>query len=174
MNKKGFTLMEILAVLLILALVSMFAIPAIRQVRSMVQYQQAKSAALKLGEAIRSYYKNTRGYYITGSVLGKEESGAETNLASNATSVACSNPAATGIPSNSTGTSESNIKQLFACDYVSVKDFIGLPYEFTANKPSSTSDVLVTVTGTASAGRYKNKSFTVHLDGSVKEVKEVD
>ena len=175
MNKKGFTLMEILAVLLILALVTMFALPAIRQVRSVVQYHQAKAAAVKMAAAIRTYYQNTKGYYVTGIIYGKSSEGNGTNSAQSAGETGCSNVAITGIPAiPGGGTTTSSVSQLFACDYLSVKDFKGLPYKFEAAIPSPDTEVLVTGTGTDSAGRYKNKSFTVHVDGSVKDVKGVD
>lgn len=45
--------MEILAVLLVIAVVASFAVPIIRSVRSEMRYQRAKTAALKIAEAMR-------------------------------------------------------------------------------------------------------------------------
>ena len=97
MMKKGFTLMEILAVLLILAVVASFAVPVIRSVRADIRYQSAKSSALKMAEAIRSYYTNTKGYKITGSVGGRDV------FLNSVSSSSCTNPSATGIPSTTAG-----------------------------------------------------------------------
>lgn len=178
MNTKGFTLMEILAVLLILAVVTMFSLPAVRATRSLMQYHQAKSAAVKMAEAMRTYYQNTKGYLITGSLKGKLVGEDEESLSVvNAAEQSCNNSAMTGIPSSTgSGVSRtSSMVQLFACDYLSTKDFAGLPYTFTAhddpfNKGNNNDDlILLTVTGTADAGKYQNKSFTVHRDGSVRE-----
>ena len=55
MNKQGFTLMEILAVLLVIAVVTTFAVPVIKSVRKEVQYRQATFAAAKMAEAVRAF-----------------------------------------------------------------------------------------------------------------------
>ena len=52
-SKKGFTLMEILAVLLIIAVVLSFAIPAFRSVRFEQRNSSAKAGVKKLSEAER-------------------------------------------------------------------------------------------------------------------------
>ncbi len=177
MNTKGFTLMEILAVLLILAVVTMFSLPAVRATRSLMQHHQAKSAAIKMAEAMRVYYQNTKGYLITGQLRGKLiDNDARTFSVISAAEQSCNNTAMTGIPSTTASTSRtSSMAQLFACDYLSTKDFAGLPYTFIAhedpfNKYNNNDDlILLTVTGTADAGKYQNKSFTVHRDGSVRE-----
>lgn len=178
MNTKGFTLMEILAVLLILAVITMFSLPAVRATRSLMQHHQAKSAAVKMAEAMRTYYQNTKGYLITGSLRGKLIDGDSESLSVvNAAEQSCNNAAMTGIPATTaSGVSRtSSMVQLFACDFLSTKDFAGLPYTFAAhsdpfNKENNNDDfILLTVTGTTDAGTYKNKSFTVHRDGSVRE-----
>ena len=164
MNKQGFTLMEVLAVLLILAVIASFATPMIRKVRVEAQHYQAQSAALKLAEAIRTYYQNTKGYLIVGSVQGDATGD---NAIATLASGTCNNPAASGIPSNSTGTSQ--MSQLFACGYVSSKDFIGLPYTFSqSNNPIN--DKLLTVKGEGdAAGKYKDVSFSILRDMTIKE-----
>jgi len=163
MKTQGFTLMEILAVLLILAVVASFAVPMVRRVRDEVRYQQARSAALKMADAIRSYYQNTRGYYPVGCIGSGD--GCE-KLTITTADAACTDVAATGIPASAT-TKTVNIKQLFACDYLSVKDFAGLPYTFAQPNSPIDADVLVTVTGEAAANKYANKYFNVYRDMSL-------
>ena len=116
-SKKGFTLMEILAVLLIIAVVLSFAIPAFRSVRFEQRNSSAKAGVKKLSEAVRSFYQNSKGVKITGSFSG-------TGL----TSVpSCQNLGASGVP----GTGKTaDITQLFACGYLNANDFAGLPYTF--------------------------------------------
>ena len=58
--------MEILFVLLVIALVVSFAVPAIRSVRYDVYNSRAKAALKKLAEARRSYYQQTKGSDISG------------------------------------------------------------------------------------------------------------
>jgi len=172
--------MEILAVLLILAVITMFSLPAVRATRSLVQHHQAKSAALKMAEAMRTYYQSTKGYLITGNLRGKlvegdDESGTIRSVVTASDPTLCDNPAVTGIPPTELNRTSSMI-QLFACGYLSTKDFAGLPYTFYAhddpfNKSNNNDNlILLTVTGTADAGTYQNKSFTVHRDGSIREV----
>ena len=159
MNRRGFTLIEILAVLLILAVVASFMAPMFRRVRDEMRYQQARTAALKMADAIRSYYQNTKGYVIMGSVQGNATG---TDAISALTSQTCDNPAATGIPSTSAGVSD--MAQLFACDYLLAKDFTGLPYTFSQPNNPVDESVLLTVTGTSQANRYAGKSFYVYRD----------
>mgnify|MGYP002627543146 CR=1 FL=1 len=160
MNRRGFTLMEILAVLLVLAVVASFMAPMFRYVRDEMRYQQARSAALKMADAIRSYYQNTKGYLITGSVQGDATG---SNSISNLAAGTCNNPAATGIPSTTSG-STSSIAQLFACDYLLVKDFKGLPYTFSQPNNPIDDNILLVVTGGDAANRYQNKTFYVYRD----------
>ena len=53
--------MEILAVLLVIAVVVSMAVPVFRSVRYEVKNGQAKTAAKKLADAMRSYYQVSRG-----------------------------------------------------------------------------------------------------------------
>ena len=62
--------MEILFVLLVIALVVSFAVPAIRSVRYDVYNSRAKAALKKLAEARRSYYQQTKGSDISGGFGG--------------------------------------------------------------------------------------------------------
>lgn len=121
-GKKGFTLMEILFVLLVIALVMSFALPMFRSVRYDVRNSRAQTALKKLAEARRAYYQYSRGADITVSSF----TGASTkNMAANAT---CSNSAATGVPG--TSLSSYSADQLFACGFLNWRDFYNLPYEF--------------------------------------------
>ena len=126
--KKGFTLMEVLAVLLIIAVVASMTVPLLRRVNYQVKNSQAKTAALKLAEALRSYYQTNRGYSIApGAHFDPTDSDDLSDIVM-APASECASPVATGIPSASAGTQE--VRQLFACGYLSFKDFKGIPYQF--------------------------------------------
>lgn len=112
--------MEILFVLLVIALIISFAVPAIRSVRYDVYNARAKAALRKLAEARRSYYQYTKGSDITGNFSASSESSLYSG-------VACSNVAASGIPGART---KSDVGQLFACGFLDWNDFGGLPYVF--------------------------------------------
>lgn len=116
--KKGFTLMEILFVLLVIALVISFAVPAIRSVRYDIYNSRAKAALKKLAEARRSYYQYTKGSDVSGGFLG--------SVAEDYASETCLNIAASGIPGNRV---PSDVSQLFACNFLDWKDF-DVPYSF--------------------------------------------
>ena len=160
--KKGFTLMEILAVLLIIALVATFTLPAVQSVRVEVRHHQAKNAALKMAEAMRTFYKDTKGHLITGQVTGTDLSVDDD----------CEDVVAAGIPAS--GGAPQSMDQLFACGYLSVKDFSNLPYTFSAHpNPFNTNsgqqnpnEILLTVTG---RGKNAGREFTVHRDMSIAE-----
>lgn len=117
--KKGFTLMEILFVLLVIALVVSFAVPAIRSVRYDVYNSRAKAALKKLAEARRSYYQQTKGSDISGGFGG--------SVAESYASETCQDVAASGIPGSRTN---SDVSQLFACGFLDWRDFVDLPYNF--------------------------------------------
>lgn len=129
MNKKGFTLMEVLFVLLIVALVASFAVPAIRSVRYDVRNSQAKTALKKLLAARRSFYQNTKG----GSF--EQEPSFQAKDAQSFAAEACTQ-ASTGIPRDGK-LLNSNIHQLFACGYLNWKDFASLPYTFFLCNPQT-------------------------------------
>lgn len=119
--KKGFTLIEILFVLLVIALIISFALPAYRTVRFDVKNSRAEAALRKLAEARRSFYQSTKGVNIqTGFFTGTDAAGY--------TSGTCTTAISSGIP----GTSVSAVapSQLFYCGYLDRKDFAGLPYKF--------------------------------------------
>ncbi|MBP5404048.1 MAG: type II secretion system protein [Elusimicrobiaceae bacterium] len=159
---KGFTLMEILAVMLVIALIASFALPALRSVRSEAYYHRAKTAGIKLAEAIRSYYRDSKGFLpVTGEINGDTVAGQ---------TYTCDRSKLSGVPGQGTSVS---IEQLFACGYLSTKDFAGLPYKFSSGL-SSASDyngALVRGTGQDSdrAGRYKGKTFIIARNMAITE-----
>lgn len=117
----GFTLMELLFVLLLIALVVSFALPAFRSVRFDAQNARAKTALQKLAQARRSFYQDTRGWNITPANF-------------NATGVAglsgsCDSTPFSGIPGTG-GTRTKDYAQLFLCGYLNKKDFANLNYTF--------------------------------------------
>ena len=111
--------MEILFVLLVIALVVSFAVPAIRSVRYDVYNSRAKAALKKLAEARRSYYQQTKGSDISGGFGG--------SVAESYASYTCQHVAASGIPGSRTN---SDVSQLFACGFLDWRDFVDLPYNF--------------------------------------------
>lgn len=123
--KKGFTLMEILAVLLVIAVMASFAAPLVRSVRSEVQYRRARMAAVKMEEAIRIFYTDSKGFRINGSIVGE----AAAELVGGRDQ--CHNPAYDGFPPYDTAEAgQLNVNQLFYCGYLTGKDFSGLNYRF--------------------------------------------
>ncbi len=137
--------MEVLAVLLVLAVVAAMAAPAFRSVRYDVKQSQAKTAALKLAEASREYYQVSRGQLLQVCFTPTTTDGK--NIMQSTT---CNNPAATGIPRKNTSVqtvgastgeaanaaNHDNAERLFACGYLSAKDFISLPYTFCTFRPT--------------------------------------
>ncbi|MBP5616744.1 MAG: prepilin-type N-terminal cleavage/methylation domain-containing protein [Elusimicrobiaceae bacterium] len=177
--KKGFTLMEILAVLLVIAVVASFAVPIIRSVRSEMRYQRAKTAALKIAEAMRSYYYNTKGYTITGSFGGgSDEKGGD--VAQTYALAACVDEASSGVPASERGETiaQTSISVLFNCHYLDPKDFRDLPYTFTACNDSLDNCISANVcpgkgfvyaVGNAAAGQYLGKRILVKRDMTICE-----
>ena len=119
--KKGFTLIEILFVVVIIALIVSFAVPALRSVRHDVRNSQAKDALKKLAEARRSFYQTTKGSDIQVTTF----TGADTKNWTNSSS--CTTATSSGIPGTRT---YYHANQLFYCGYLDAKDFASLPYTF--------------------------------------------
>lgn len=174
--KKGFTLMEILFVLLVIALVVSFAVPAIRSVRYDVYNSRAKAALKKLAEARRSYYQQTKGSDITTSSFSAASAGTYAGKS-------CQAVAASGIPGSRT---TSSVDQLFACGFLDWRDFDGLPYTFhicslgttSASAPCKSLDttnsiVYVGALGNNDAGdKYKSASnyfMSIGMDMQVRD-----
>lgn len=154
-NNKGFTLMEILAVLLVIAVIASFAVPIIKSVRREMRYQKAKAAAVQLAEAVRSYYTNTKGCLATGDFYGEDAGGSCPNTLS----------AKTGIPDNC-GNESNPVKYLFGCGYISPKVFVDLPYNFLVVDPRD-NDFFIkgTEQGEGNNGRW----FQINRDMTITE-----
>lgn len=171
-NKKGFTLMEILFVLLVIALIVSFALPALRSVRYDIRNSRAKAAVKKLAEARRSYYQYMRG----GRVQNGAAFNAETTSMQNAT---CTNLRASGKPGSSSDAVA--ISELFGCGFLNWKDFVGLPYTFyicdldedSGSAPCLATGIYAGAVGNSSAGsKYNNPSkYYIYVDETMK-VKE--
>ncbi len=161
MNKRGFTLMEVLAVVLLLAVIASLAVPGIRSARYEMKNSQAKAAAKKLLEGIKSYRQASRGAAVTFPATGFTGD----------FSTSCTAAVNTGIPGTSIGLT---VKQLAACGFISPKDFKGLPYKFYYGTlptiASSITDkqgsIVMVVLGTDQAGpTYKNNNkYAIYID----------
>lgn len=119
--KKGFTLMEVLAVVLILAVIFSFGVPAWRAVRFDMKNAQAHEAAQKLAEAMRAFYQDNRGQQITDICF----SSSSTDILTHNN---CEGSGATGIPG--AAGANASVKNLFGCRYVRYEDFKNIPYTF--------------------------------------------
>lgn len=163
-SRKGFTLMEILAVLLIIAVVLSFAVPSYRAMRYEHYNSLAKAGVKKLSEAMRSYYQNTKGYRITGSFSGSSMSFSGVN---------CTDVSASGIPSNG-GTSD--VGQLFACGYLNYNDFVGLPYTFTSCPAAACGSYSFAVAQAQSGAgsKYNTEGYLIFLDDHLRVTDNLD
>lgn len=165
-SQKGFTLMEILAVLLIIAVILSFAIPAYNSIRFDQRNNLAKEGVKRLSEAIRSYYQNTKGVQIIGNFTG-------TGLG--AVPPACNDLSSSGVPGR--GKTE-NIMQLFACGYLSGSEYSELPYTFyscldnNANCHGRPYAVAMGTTKTAAGEKYvkdyNGVKYYIYLDNALR------
>ncbi len=149
--KKGFTLMEVMAVVLVIAVVASFALPAIREARKMVRYQRAKAGASKMAQAMRTYYQNSKGYlpvdcghpassdssHGSGCCVGEVGSAGDYETLSQAVRDTCH------ASSPSIDRERKNVAyagELFACGFLSPKDFLSLGkyYNFCMVDPFAT------------------------------------
>lgn len=126
--KKGFTLMEMLAVILVIAVIVSMAAPVFRSVRYEVRNSQAKAAVKKMAEAVKSYYQANRGQKLQGCFTNTTSFG---NI--------CEASGARGIPGSSS--SQVGVKNLFTCGYLTRKDFASVPYTFCVNYESTISSL---------------------------------
>lgn len=166
-SQKGFTLMEILAVLLIIAVILSFAIPAYNSIRFDQRNNLAKEGVKRLSEAIRSYYQNTKGVKIIGHFTG-------TGL--KAVPV-CNDFSSSGVPGRG---KEANIVQLFACGYLSGSEYSELPYTFYSCLDNNNTDychgrpyaVAVGTTETAAGKKYIKEyngvKYYIYLDDALR------
>jgi prepilin-type N-terminal cleavage/methylation domain-containing protein len=117
--KKGFTLMEVLAVLLLIAVVLTLAVPTLRAIRQDMRNQQARAAMKKMAEALDTFYVETRGGKISQGCFTPDDG--TINSTDNCVAGASGKP---------NGNQSFHFKQLFACGYLEAKDFVSLPYKF--------------------------------------------
>ena len=156
--------MEVLAVLLVIAVIASFAVPVVKSVRRTMRYQKAKAAGIQLAEAIRSFYTDSKGclQFHDSEALGF--SGADA-----AAGGACpsNNPIRTGIPVCSDEAKAATAPTaVFTCGYLSAKMFVDLPYTFKVYDPRITENgEFVTGTENMTDGRY----FTVNRDMTITE-----
>lgn len=137
-TRSGFTLVEILFVLLVIVLIISFSLPAFRAVRYDIKNLQAQSALAKLAEARMSFYQNTKGWDIHPGISSAFTGEDAKNWVAGAEPVPCVDPALVGIPSTVISgtvnlkdyTNMASVSQLFACGYLDWHDFAGLPYTF--------------------------------------------
>lgn len=130
-NRLGFTLVEMLFVLLLIALLISFALPAFRAVRFDIKNSRTQNALAKLAEARLSFYQSTKGWDIATvenhspdlafSFTGDEVKGFAAEI--------CDSPSLSGKPSHGESSIKS-VKELFACGFLDWHDFVDLPYTF--------------------------------------------
>ena len=169
--------MEILAVLLVIAVVVSMAVPVFRTVRYEIRNSQAKKAAKELAEAMRTYYQVSRGLGVKQTCFTPSSGGQ-----SIVTATTCNSVAAEGIPYQNSNVTESNradVNQLFACGYAPYKDFLRVPYEFcTCNlsgggqssscQIDETTNPYVVVRGASGAGdKYTKDDYYIYVDGAM-------
>ena len=158
--KKGFTLMEILFVVMFVALLITLAAPSFRAVRFDIKNARAQTALKKLVEARLSFYQYTRGADIktTGGNQHSSFQGTDAkNLATPTDLLKCTDFAASGVPSSSTPQSE-DIRQLFLCKFLDWRDFQGLPYEFHNCDPKNANPSAPCVKGAYAVARGVSRS----------------
>lgn len=151
--------MEILAVLLVIAVIASFAVPLVKSVREEMRYQKAKAAGVQLAEAVRSFYTDSKGCFDLSSSFH----------AADATGGTCpsNNPIKTGIPSCSES-DKAKLGDIFACGYLSPKMFVDLPYTFTVSDPRSSEDEVFIRGDESGTERW----FIVKRDMTIKEDEE--
>ena len=129
--KSGFTLVEILFVLLVIMAIIGFALPAFRAIRFSVRNARAQDALAKLGEARASFYQSTKGWDIRSGPSSKFTGEDAKAWMSDSDKSQCLSPALTGVPATKFSiTAKAPVSQLFACGFLDWHDFVDLPYNF--------------------------------------------
>ncbi len=169
---KGFTLMEVLAVVMVLALVGAMAVPSFRASNAEQRFRRAKISLMKLGQAIRTM-ENDGNCVNTDPSDEKNYSfvGTESDdfLPTNA-NLTYDDCGTTGVPRRSipsaTGACNAlTIKWIFFCGDFRAKDFIGLPYKFTyVREGSDLTTGQVFMEGVGGAGKYIGKKCRVDIN----------
>ena len=154
---KGFTLMEVLAVVMVLALVGAMAVPSFRSVNADQKFRRARMAAVKVAQAIKSNYNRTALLPLNNTSFdGNNEESMVGNLT---TDVVCDDNTQTGIPRRSlnAGLSSISFKTMFLCGSLLVQDFKGLPYRFTYELVENQPTIRVTALNGAGS-KYFNEN----------------
>jgi len=180
-TQKGFTLMEILFVVLIIAIVIGFAAPVWRAVRADIKNRQAKTALKKLAEARRNYYQSSKGNdFSTGLFVAPINSGTSLDGWAGQT---CSGISTSGIPGGSMPAL--SVAKAFACGLLDWRDFKGLPYEFTVCPlnaagappcviPETSEAPLVgaVAVGSAAGAKYHSSRYYMYIPRNSMQVEE--
>ena len=179
--KKGFTLMEMLAVILVIAVVFSFAVPVLRMVRLEMKNSQARLAAQKLAEAVRSFHVDTHGGRVQEVCFLGELNSDGTNDVIKPTEGCGLDAKKAGVPH--APTAPVGPAQLFACGYLSYKDFARLPYNFCTKKKSpcnaacdtnttgnpQVGNLFAVACGTENAGsKYQASKGCIYVDARMK------
>ena len=172
-NDRGFTLMEILAVLLVIAVIASFAMPLIKSVRREMRYQQAKAAGVQLAEAVRSFYTDTKGCLA---ISNASEKGLYAPTAAETTACPGQHPITTGERGSSTDDNCGNNGGLyesivFACNYISPKMFVSLPYYFKVLDPRADGEIFIEAKEDV-LDEEGPRSFVIYRDMTVKETED--
>ena len=154
-NNKAFTLMEILAVLLVIAVVASFTVPVIKSVRREMRYQKAKTAGVQIAEAVRSFYTDTKGCLVS-NMTGFLGGDMMTSSCNN------TNPIKTGIPASENSDNCGGVNALFGCKYISTKVFTDLPYTFYVADKANLDEFLVK--GVENPGGENARWFSITRD----------
>lgn len=175
--------MEILFVVVVIALLLSFAMPAFRSVRYDIKNARAQHALKKLAEARRSFYQYSKGVdlnYDGGENVGYFSAADAQTLATETDTYKCQNLAASGVPGGSV--SKVEIRQLFLCKFLDWRDFVDLPYTFyvcnvNAAKitvPCNRLGVYAGAVGTSEAGsKYVSSAYYMYV-GQDMQVHEVE
>ena len=170
--KKGFTLMEVLAVILILAVIGGFAVPAFRSIRADIQARRARTAVQLLRDATLQMRAHTGVDLAYDNPDLDQESTSFNPSDPDATAILyaadCQEQTATGIPPARLAAAQAPlaISNLFACGYLNPKDFKGLPFEFSVFHYIEDEAWGFIARGQAGSGKYEEKTFACYTDDS--------
>lgn len=171
-KQKGFTLIEMLFVVLVIALIISFAVPALRSVRSEIKNHRAKTALKKLVQARRNYYQLSKGADFA---VGESFVGTNARTLAQET---CTSFSSSGVP----GANQTPLTgaQIFACGFLDWRDFEGLPYTFYVCSLDTPGEVpcqipneetkapYVGAVGTAAAGaKYQSANYYMYIPSSM-------
>ena len=175
--KKGFTLMEVLAVILILAMIGAFAAPAFRSIRADITHRRAIHAQELLRDALLQMKAQTGVDILlnqTDGYLGAHYTRLNPSDTGTIYATVCQDLGATGIPlSRRSAQARLSVANLFACGYLNPKDFKGLPYSFailhggycSENGIEGPDSLCLEMKGESGAGKYTGTSKPIEVPG---------